>query len=1098
METFIINNPVASNLSANTSTQLYTIEVVDINGANEGCVSTRAYTLLHQPTTVYLLSPQLSIAPQTICGPNGEITIDEIFEDDPNIGTSSTSAPYTGVYNAQLLESDLTPSDPTFSTFNPATGSFEDGSGNTQVIPAGTYYVRAQDITTGCAYGPLTQVIIQDVSKNPIVSATLDSPDYACIGGTNTGMITPTVLGGTDNDTYPNFTINWYHQGTLSSPMTDNGGGTYEDRAINLAAGVYTIEVIDNAGADQNCVTTRDYVVTAARHNIDIIASGTDQTICIADGSIQIDDVQVNAVSEVDPHLNWTALLYDNTNNPVAPAPAGTGFNSNSDPFTGIAAGTYLLRAQDNLTQCFSDPYQVVLDDLSEDPVIDIGIISPQYSLNPNPASWTGEMQASVVETNGIPDPGGYALAWHVGLGTTNPSFSVLDNVSMVDEGLYTFVSTNNNTGCTSNYYVYMPYEYLEPTFNTSIKAKTICSPEDGGIEVTDIALDAVPDQLSDYTFDFHHDHYNQGDVADQVIPGNDVRTAYDDINSGSYYIIAKENWWWVESYPVKVDVIDSTTNPIITFDVANYQPLTSCDPSVYADGALAVNVYEDLNNPNLSPPYVYSYAWYTGENVDPSNVITDSTSNAISNLPAGEYTVHVINQSNFCESAETFTIEDASVIPIAKPTMTPVTNCPIELANGIVTAQVINSVENFEYLWYAGSETQATPDFVGDIWYNKAIGNYTVVAVDQQFGTCISEPVVIAVEDATVKPTILISEIHPITNCDPAKPNATVSASADGGVSGYTFDWYEDGQLYFTGPIASNLGSAIYQVVVTNDVTQCSSTRDVIPSVLFDIIPPPEVTILSEMTSCLEPNGEATATVEGNIKDYIFKYYKKHDDSLVENEFVDNVIYDLDTSTYLVTAENRVTGCISEPTEFAISNEQYYPEIDVIADPSDCQEPNGSANVILSDMTRDFKVTWIGDNGFEAQEKEIVYIPVGKYTVEVEGTDGCVSTAEAEVKGDVIIYNGVSANYDGLNDFFAIVCLEYFPDNNVKIYNRAGLLVYEQDFYDMNDPSKRFEGISNKGASIIGTELPIGTYFYVVDKNDGTKAKVGYLELNR
>ena len=58
--------------------------------------------------------------------------------------------------------------------------------------------------------------------------------------------------------------------------------------------------------------------------------------------------------------------------------------------------------------------------------------------------------------------------------------------------------------------------------------------------------------------------------------------------------------------------------------------------------------------------------------------------------------------------------------------------------------------------------------------------------------------------------------------------------------------------------------------------------------------------------------------------------------------------------------------------------------------------------------------------------------------------------------------------------------------------------MVYEQSFYDINDPAKRFEGISNKGLSFIGTELPIGTYFYVVDKNDGSRAKVGYLELKR
>jgi hypothetical protein len=66
-----------------------------------------------------------------------------------------------------------------------------------------------------------------------------------------------------------------------------------------------------------------------------------------------------------------------------------------------------------------------------------------------------------------------------------------------------------------------------------------------------------------------------------------------------------------------------------------------------------------------------------------------------------------------------------------------------------------------------------------------------------------------------------------------------------------------------------------------------------------------------------------------------------------------------------------------------------------------------------------------------------------------------------------------------------------------VRIYNRAGLLVYEQNGYD-NSSEKRFEGISNRGISLLGKELPIGTYFYVIDKNDGSKGTVGYLELKR
>ena len=57
----------------------------------------------------------------------------------------------------------------------------------------------------------------------------------------------------------------------------------------------------------------------------------------------------------------------------------------------------------------------------------------------------------------------------------------------------------------------------------------------------------------------------------------------------------------------------------------------------------------------------------------------------------------------------------------------------------------------------------------------NRSTGFYTVVAVDQQFGTCVSESVFIEVKEATVFPDVVLSEIHPITNCDPAKANAAV-----------------------------------------------------------------------------------------------------------------------------------------------------------------------------------------------------------------------------------------------------------------------------------------------------------------------------------
>jgi hypothetical protein len=70
---------------------------------------------------------------------------------------------------------------------------------------------------------------------------------------------------------------------------------------------------------------------------------------------------------------------------------------------------------------------------------------------------------------------------------------------------------------------------------------------------------------------------------------------------------------------------------------------------------------------------------------------------------------------------------------------------------------------------------------------------------------------------------------------------------------------------------------------------------------------------------------------------------------------------------------------------------------------------------------------------------------------------------------------------------------------NTVEIYNRWGVLVYETKNYDNN--TRRFEGISEGRTTVNkSSELPTGTYFYIIQWTDGTQkvTKDGYLYLTR
>ncbi|MBU2019164.1 MAG: gliding motility-associated C-terminal domain-containing protein, partial [Bacteroidetes bacterium] len=91
-------------------------------------------------------------------------------------------------------------------------------------------------------------------------------------------------------------------------------------------------------------------------------------------------------------------------------------------------------------------------------------------------------------------------------------------------------------------------------------------------------------------------------------------------------------------------------------------------------------------------------------------------------------------------------------------------------------------------------------------------------------------------------------------------------------------------------------------------------------------------------------------------------------------------------------------------------------------------------------------------------------------------------------------IPTGFSPNGDGINDFFEIRGIELVPNNNLKVFNRWGTLVYNKDSYQ-ND----WAGTSESQYNIEGNELPTGTYYYVLETNEpGYGSFVGYVYIQR
>ncbi|MCP1996776.1 gliding motility-associated C-terminal domain-containing protein [Flavobacterium sp. HSC-61S13] len=100
-----------------------------------------------------------------------------------------------------------------------------------------------------------------------------------------------------------------------------------------------------------------------------------------------------------------------------------------------------------------------------------------------------------------------------------------------------------------------------------------------------------------------------------------------------------------------------------------------------------------------------------------------------------------------------------------------------------------------------------------------------------------------------------------------------------------------------------------------------------------------------------------------------------------------------------------------------------------------------------------------------------------------------------------IIVYNAVSPNGDGDNDYFFIENIQKHPNNTVEIYNRWGVKVFETKNYDSS--GNVFRGVSDGRSTFKKDEkLPTGTYYYILkyelmdQAGSRMEKQAGYLHL--
>ena len=113
------------------------------------------------------------------------------------------------------------------------------------------------------------------------------------------------------------------------------------------------------------------------------------------------------------------------------------------------------------------------------------------------------------------------------------------------------------------------------------------------------------------------------------------------------------------------------------------------------------------------------------------------------------------------------------------------------------------------------------------------------------------------------------------------------------------------------------------------------------------------------------------------------------------------------------------------------------------------------------------------------------------RFTVLVTNQEGCTDTAGITIKvtAGFAIYpnNIITPNGDGYNDVWVIKNIEYYPSNDIKIYNTNSQLVIS--FHN-------YTSTTNWNGSVGGTKLPSGTYYYIITLNPGGQIIKGYITI--
>ena len=526
------------------------------------------------------------------------------------------------------------------------------------------------------------------------------------------------------------------------------------------------------------------------------------------------------------------------------------------------------------------------------------------------------------------------------------------------------------------------------------------------------------------------------------VIPGEN-NAALTVTEAGTYEIIA-------ERIGFNCSVTDSIVieyYPAVTAPLAQPLDLTECTDSTTFAFDIASNTAVILNGNDASD---YTISYHT------SNEDAESGSNALGNTYTNTSSpqiiyVRITDNTTLCSTVTSFTI---AVTP--KPEFTlPQDFTVCENANETLAVTAVNfNLADATYAWTLDGValTAATPEIA-----ITTGGTYEVTVTN---GGC--------TDTATVTVTVNQAPVVDAPQNEIACSQFTLLPLTNG--TYYTAQ-NGTGTALQAGDIIAET-TTLYAYAANGD---CSAEN----SFTVTIIPAPQFSLGGPYTVCKAENAVITV-MPANFAVADAHFAWSFGGTAVGTDSPTHTAAEFGTYTLTVT----VGDCTHTETV------QVTPDTDafelVLTD--SCQA--NVYTVAVSDKDGSFDIdtatyAWTGPGNFTSEDSEIYPAETGDYTVTVTTIDGCVSEKTFPVTSTTCdIQRGISPNGDGLNDNFDLSTLDV---RKLSIFNRYGQEVYSKGSY-----TNEWKGQDSKG-----NELPTGTYFYMIERQNG-ESKTGWIYINR